>query len=273
MNTRVRQASRVVAFTSLGATLYAAGALATAYIQSPWGTGQFRPAVIIPSIFSILFGPFVGGLSAAIGTLVADSIKHGTLYLPSLVAAVPSNFVGFYLLGKLLEGRFSWNRFIGASLLALLVGNALCAALYTGYKVAIGALPSQLLPGLTVGLTVWWFSTMIPFQLLLLPPLLKALVRALPGLVPAEVKKECEEGVTPRGALISALLIASAPALILAVVTALSEDIALFFVGALPSQVQPVVRSLIVMMFAATGVGLAAASLYLALRGKATRRS
>jgi len=146
----VRSRSRSVAFTSLGAALYAVGAYATAYVESPWGVGQFRPAVVVPSVFAVLFGPLVGGLSAALGTLVADSLKHMTLYIPSLVAAAPSNFTAFYLLGKLLEGRFRWPRFIASSMLALAVGNGLCAALYVLYKAAIGALPVQLAPGLAL---------------------------------------------------------------------------------------------------------------------------
>ncbi|MEM5825399.1 MAG: hypothetical protein QXX58_03090, partial [Thermofilaceae archaeon] len=268
VDNHARVVKRGVAFTtalvSLNAALYACGAYATAYIQSPWGMGQFRPAIVIPSVFAVLFGPWVGGVGAALGTLVADSIKHGTLYLPSLIAAVPSNFAAFFLLGKLLEGRFRWPRFITASLLCLLLGNALCAVLYTSYKAAIGALPVQMIPGLSVGLTTWWFSTMIPFQLLAVPPILRGLVKALPHLTPPDVRKECTEGVTPKRELVLALLLASIPALVVAVSVAVSEGVADFFVGALPARVQGLVRSLIVVMFAATGVGLLGASVFVA---------
>lgn len=259
------------ALTSLNAALYACGAYVTAYIQSPWGMGQFRPAIVIPSVFSVLFGPWVGGLGAALGTLIADSAKHATLYLPSLTAAVPANFAAFFLLGKLLERRFRWPRFIAASLLCLLLGNALCAVLYASYKAATGALPVQLVPGLTVGLTVWWFSTMIPFQLLVTPPVLRVLVKALPHLAPPDVRRECIEGVTPKRELAVALLAASLPALAIAVSVAALQEAAHFFVGALPARVQGLVRSLVVTMFAATGIGLLVSGVFVALKGKESR--
>lgn len=256
----------ITAVTSLNAALYASGAYVTAYIQSPWGMGQFRPAIILPTFFAVLFGPWVGGLGAAIGTLIADSLKHGTLYLPSLIAAAPSNFVAFFLMGKLLEGRFRWPRFIAASLLCLLLGNALCAVLYTSYKAAVGAVPVQLIAGLSVGLTVWWFSTMIPFQLLVAPPILRALARALPHLTPPDVRKECTEGVTPRRELALAILSAALPALAIAVSVATMQGAAEFFVGALSPRVQGIVRSLIAAMFAATGLGLLGACAFIILQ-------
>ena len=52
--------SMLVALTSICASLYALGSYATSYIESPWGTGQFRPAVVIPAVFAILFGPIPG---------------------------------------------------------------------------------------------------------------------------------------------------------------------------------------------------------------------
>lgn len=261
----MRSRSRSVAFTSLGAALYAVGAYATAYVESPWGVGQFRPAVVVPSVFAVLFGPLVGGLSAALGTLVADSLKHMTLYIPSLVAAAPSNFIAFYLLGKLLEGRFRWPRFIASSMLALAVGNGLCALLYTLYKAAIGALPAQLVPGLSVGLTVWWFSTMLPFQLLAVPPLLKALARALPQLVPEEVRHECTEGVTPRRELALALFATGVLAACVALLAALSQQAASFLVGGLPAAARDTIRSLIVAAFSVTAAALLAAGAFAAL--------
>jgi hypothetical protein len=81
------------------AALYGVGSLATAYIPSPWGFGQFRPAVIVPAFFAVIYGPIPAGIGAALGTLIADSVKHGYLYPGSLIAAVPGNFLGFYLFG------------------------------------------------------------------------------------------------------------------------------------------------------------------------------
>lgn len=258
------EASRRIAFTSLGAVLYAVGAYATAYIESPWGMGQFRPAVIIPSIFAILFGPWVGGASGAIGTLIADSIKHGTLYVPSLVAAVPSNFLAFYLLGLILRGGFRWPRFIAASLLSLAVGNVMCAALYTSYKASIGALPPQLVPGLIAGLSLWWFATMIPFQLLALPPALKALVRALPTLAPLDVREECMSSSTPKGTVVATLCLTGILMITVGSAVFFSRDVATFFVGALSPVLREVVKSLVVAMFSVTGALLLLAGVLVA---------
>jgi len=264
----VENRSRIVAFTSLGSALYAVGAYATAYIQSPWGVGQFRPAVVVPSVFAVLFGPFVGGLSAALGTLVADSLKHMTLYIPSLVAAAPSNFAAFYLFGKLVENRFRWPRFIASSILALAVGNGTCAVLYTLYKAAIGSIPAQLVPGLSVGLTAWWFSTMLPFQLLAVPPILRALAKALPQLVPEDVRRECIERVTPRRELALALLSTGALAACVALLAALSQQVASFLVSGLPAVAREMVRSLVVSMFSVTAVALLATGAFVALPRK-----
>ncbi|MEM0017680.1 MAG: hypothetical protein QXU23_04655 [Candidatus Korarchaeum sp.] len=50
-----------VSATGLCAALYAIGSFSTSYIVSPFGRGQFRPAVVIPALFSIIYGPEVGG--------------------------------------------------------------------------------------------------------------------------------------------------------------------------------------------------------------------
>ncbi len=266
---KARTRSKLVAFTSLGAALYSIGSYATAYIQSPWGLGQFRPAVVIPSIFALLLGPAVGGLSAAIGTLIADSVKHATLYIPSLVAAVPSNFLAFYLFGKLLQGKFRWPRFIAASVLALGIGNALCAVLYALYQATIGVIPIGLLPGLSIGLTVWWFSTMLPFQLLVVPPVLRALAKSVPNLVPQDVIRECLEGVTPKSKLVITLLLTGCLAVGVAALTVFSREVASFFVGALRPDRREAVKSLIAFMFSVTGAALLATGSVLAVARRA----
>ncbi|MEM3579054.1 MAG: ECF transporter S component, partial [Candidatus Bathyarchaeia archaeon] len=94
--------SLTVVLTALCAALYAVGAYATSYIQSPWGMGQFRPAVVIPAFFATVFDPWTASIGAALGTLICDSAKHGTLYMGSLIAAVPGNFIGFFLFGYII---------------------------------------------------------------------------------------------------------------------------------------------------------------------------
>ncbi|MEM1553588.1 MAG: ECF transporter S component [Thermoproteota archaeon] len=180
--------SLLVTATALCAALYAVGCYSTAHIPSPWGFGQFRPAVVIPALFGTFFGPLPSALGAAIGTLIADSMKRGSLHIGSLIAAVPGNFIGFYIYGEILKKKFTWSRFIAASLLTLIIGNAIVAFLYVFlYKsLFLYELPFSIekLSFLSIGLTIYWFATMLPFMLLLTPLLIRLIATAIPGIVP-----------------------------------------------------------------------------------------
>lgn len=87
--------------TALNAALYATiGLLTYLGVFAPivgvvrfWGL-----AVVIPAVFAALFGPFVGGVGAAIGIFISDMVVHGNV-LVSLVAGVTSNYAMFYLIG------------------------------------------------------------------------------------------------------------------------------------------------------------------------------
>lgn len=94
---------------------------------------------MIPAVFASLFGPVAGGLGAAVGTLIADSIAHGQIYVRSLVSAVPGNFVGFYLFGWLMKRRFSWANYVKASQITLILANAMVAFLYVYYRTFVDA--------------------------------------------------------------------------------------------------------------------------------------
>jgi uncharacterized membrane protein len=85
---------------SLNAALYAAfGYLTYLGVFTPViGVVRFWPAVIIPAVFATLFGPFVGGAGAAIGIFISDMMVHGNALL-SITVGIPSNFIGFYLVG------------------------------------------------------------------------------------------------------------------------------------------------------------------------------
>jgi len=85
---------------SLNAALYAAFGYLTYFgIFTPViGVVRFWPAVIIPAVFATLFGPFVGGVGAAIGIFISDMMVHGNALL-SITVGIPSNFIGFYLVG------------------------------------------------------------------------------------------------------------------------------------------------------------------------------
>jgi hypothetical protein len=80
----------------ISAALYAVFGILTAGF-SFLGVG-FLPAVVIPAVFAALYGPWVGGLGAAIGIFIRDMFVHGNAAL-SLVAGVPANFIVFFLIG------------------------------------------------------------------------------------------------------------------------------------------------------------------------------
>ncbi len=187
--------SLTIVAIAMNAALYAVGSYTTAYIPSPWGIGQFRPAVVIPAFFSVIFGPWVGGIGAALGTLIADSVKHGALYPGSLLAAVPGNFIGFFVYGYLLRKKFNWARFVSVTNISLLLANAIVAFLYVfTYKLlfaqslAFTQLTAEALIALSLGLTLFWFVTMLPFVLLLVPALISVTARAFPSIVPEDVR-------------------------------------------------------------------------------------
>jgi hypothetical protein len=85
-----------VAVIGICAALYAVVGRLTAGVTF-FGIG-FLPAVVIPAIFAVLFGPWVGGIGGAIGIFIRDMFVHGNAAL-SLVAGVPPNFILFFLIG------------------------------------------------------------------------------------------------------------------------------------------------------------------------------
>jgi len=112
-----------VAMIGVSAALYAiVGVLTNMGIVSPVvGVVKFWPAVIVPGIFAVLFGRWVGGIGAAIGIFVSDMVQPGHgIALLSLTVGCTSNFAGFYLIGLISRRNMKWR-----NLLALLiVGSA-----------------------------------------------------------------------------------------------------------------------------------------------------
>ena len=171
-----------IALISISAALYAAAIGVTSPISTPWGVGQFRPGVIFPAVFAVIYGPLVGGIGAAIGTFVGDVVFLAPLGLTtpllSIVAGVPGNFVGFFLLGWFVRKYRSWFGFVFGSFASLLVGNLIAAlgvvtylALFLGWS----TLPIDALVGAVLGFTFFWLVTMIPFVIPLVPPMVAAL--------------------------------------------------------------------------------------------------
>jgi hypothetical protein len=239
--------SLAVSGMAMCAALYAIGSYLTAYIPSPWGAGQFRPAVVVPAFFAVVFGPLPAGVGAALGTLIADSAKYGYLYPGSILAAVPGNFIGFYLFG-LITRRFSWGRFILASNVTLTVANFIVAVLYVMvFKILyLGdpkyiAFSSQALLVFIVGLTIWWFVTMLPFVLLVTPFLIRVTSYAMPSLVGPDIRGQTLRQELPMNLLSLAFLVPGASMLVIGlslVYSALGSGMTQFFGAATAMLVQ-----------------------------------
>ena len=88
------------------------------------GVVKFWPAVIVPGIFAVLFGPWVGGIGAAIGIFVSDMVQPGHgIALLSLTVGCISNFAGFYLVGLISKMNMKWRDiivFLGIGSVALI---------------------------------------------------------------------------------------------------------------------------------------------------------
>ena len=90
-----------LATTAINAAVYAGvGALWTAFPLLIFGV-RFWPQVFVPATFSVLFGPWVGGIGAGIGIFIADVIYGHHDALLSLLVGVPSNLIGFFVIGWL----------------------------------------------------------------------------------------------------------------------------------------------------------------------------
>jgi len=158
-----------------------------------FGVG-FLPVVLIPAVFAALYGPWVGGMSGAIGIFIRDILVHGNAPL-SLVAGVPANFILFFLIGYLYTKNISLKKvlifvslaiigllvpsiiflpdmtaftsfsarvFISIFLLAILGSLVAIAVVSIRWKewrsYAIGAVAGQIAGGLLLSVTVWAVS-------------------------------------------------------------------------------------------------------------------
>jgi len=101
------------AMIGVDAALYAVvGILTNLGIVAPVvGVVRFWPAVVVPGVFAVLFGPLGGGIGAAIGIFISDMVYpgHGNALL-SLTVGVPSNFAGFYLIGYISRKNLNWRK-------------------------------------------------------------------------------------------------------------------------------------------------------------------
>jgi len=255
------------------AALYAIGSYLTAYIPSPWGIGQFRPAVIIPAFFATIFGGLPAGIGAALGTLIADSIKHGYLYPGSYLAAVPGNFIGFYLFGYIVKKKFTWGRFIIASNVTLTLANLIVAFLYVfAFKFLYANAPqytvlsTETLVWVSIGLTIWWFVTMLPFVLLVTPLLIRAIALAMPYIVPEDVRIHSLKAELPKTQFGLAMLVPGIIMIILGLATTYTV-IGDLMSQAIPSAIRSITMAMIQLLFYGSGVVLSILGL-MVLAGK-----
>jgi uncharacterized membrane protein len=85
----------------------------------------FFPAVVIPAVFAVLFGPWVGGFGAAIGIFIRDMLFHGNPFL-SLTVGVPPNFIVFFMIGYVADKKIDAKKLVtGAALASVVVAAGL----------------------------------------------------------------------------------------------------------------------------------------------------
>ncbi len=100
----------------------------------------FYPAVVIPAVFAVLFGPWVGGFGAAIGIFIRDMLFHGNPLL-SLTVGVPANFLVFFIIGFFADKEMDMKKMITGTV----IGSAVV--------IAGLLLPTLLLPAQFAGFT------------------------------------------------------------------------------------------------------------------------
>jgi uncharacterized membrane protein len=104
-----------IAVIGVCAALYAIVGRLTAGVTF-LGVG-FLPAVVIPAVFATLYGPWVGGISGAVGIFIRDLLVHGNAAL-SLAAGVPPNFILFFLIGYIAHRNIDLKQAIAGVIVA-----------------------------------------------------------------------------------------------------------------------------------------------------------
>jgi hypothetical protein len=97
-----------VAALALNAALYiAVGIIFYFVVPIKFEGVRFWPPVIVPAIFAVFFGPWVGGFGAGIGIFFSDIIL-GNDPLLSVMAGITSNFAMFWLIGYVAQKKTRW---------------------------------------------------------------------------------------------------------------------------------------------------------------------
>ncbi|MBS7632299.1 hypothetical protein KEJ15_01580 [Candidatus Bathyarchaeota archaeon] len=123
-----------IAMIGICAALYAVVGRLTDFGITVGGVA-FWPAAVIPAVFAVLFGPWTGGIGAAIGIFIRDMLFHGDPLL-SLSAGVTANFAGFFIIGYVSRASLDWKK------IALSTGFG-TAAIITGLLLPTALLPTE----------------------------------------------------------------------------------------------------------------------------------
>jgi hypothetical protein len=181
-----RSRSSMVASAAICAALYAIVNIATSFIHTPFGIGEFRPGVVIPAFFALVAGPIPAAIGAATGSFVGDMLSvvpgGSSTFLWAIAAGAPGNFLGFLALGLIYDKLKTWRGFIFGTTIGLFLGNLVAAAgvvllgMFAVPYSTINPFPGMaggLAGGILVGLVLFWFGTMFPFVIILVPPIVR----------------------------------------------------------------------------------------------------
>ncbi|MBO3800142.1 MAG: hypothetical protein FGF52_03720 [Candidatus Brockarchaeota archaeon] len=169
--------ARKIVMIGVCAALYTVIGLATflGFFTPVLGVVRFWPAVFVPAVFAMLFGPTVGGTGAAIGIFLSDLYVFYTTGetnpLLSLIAGVPSNFLGFYVLGRIGRSQIKWHGWRVSIPLLFLGVASIGPLLYVEYMISIGMIDES----------ARWISMMLLFL---------AIIILVLGLIGAKIKRE-----------------------------------------------------------------------------------
>ncbi len=165
-----------IALIAMCAALYAVLGYATylGLFTPIIGVVRFWPPVFVPAVFSVAFGPMIGGLGAAIGIFISDMLIHGNALL-SLIAGVPANFLCFFISGLKVKRKIvhSIVPFLGTNLVVVslcIIGSSLNTVPWSLSMIYIGATIFSLAIALASLIKVrkWaWFYGMASLGLLI----------------------------------------------------------------------------------------------------------
>jgi energy-coupling factor transport system substrate-specific component len=139
--------TKMVVLTALTAAIYASILIPFKGIPIIPGFTEFRPAIVVPIVFGLLFGP-AGAWGSAFGNIIGDFF--GTLSIASLFGFVGNFFFGF--VGYKIWGHMGWfsckKEFMIASkreffefALVVLLSSIICALIIAWGLELLGLFP------------------------------------------------------------------------------------------------------------------------------------